>query len=79
MIYRFQFLLAFALVASCLAAQDTRTVIEPLFPQLCTTLDAQLHTDGHSLAPPTSRSSTPRAFKGRSTNAARARSDAPRQ
>ncbi len=50
MIYRFQFLLAFALVASCLAAQDTRTVIEPLFPQLCTTVDAQLSTDGHSLA-----------------------------
>ena len=50
MISRFQFLLAFALVASCLAAQDTRTVIEPLFPQLCTTVDAQLSTDGHSLA-----------------------------
>ncbi len=31
-------------------AQDTRTVIEPLFPQLCTTLDAQLATSGHSLA-----------------------------
>jgi len=50
MISRFQFLLAFSLVASCLAAQDSRTVIEPLFPQLCTTLDAQLSTDGHSLA-----------------------------
>ena len=37
-------------VASSLAAQDTRTVIEPLFPQLCTTVDAQLSTDGHSLA-----------------------------
>ncbi len=33
-----------------LAAQDTRTVIEPLFPQLCTTLDAQLETSGKSLA-----------------------------
>ena len=33
-----------------LFAQDTRTVIEPLFPQLCTTVDAQLATDGHSLA-----------------------------
>jgi polygalacturonase len=31
-------------------AQDTRNVIEPLFPQLCTTVDAQLSTDGHSLA-----------------------------
>jgi len=39
-----------AAVASCLAAQDTRTVIEPLFPQLCITVDAQLSTDGHSLA-----------------------------
>ncbi len=37
-------------IASSLAAQDTRTVIEPLFPQLCTTVDAQLATDGHSLA-----------------------------
>src|SRR5208282_5004609 len=50
MISRPQVILAFALVASCLAAQDTRTVIEPLFPQLCTKLDAQLSTDGHSLA-----------------------------
>ena len=33
-----------------LFAQDTRTVIEPLFPQLCTTVDAQLASDGHSLA-----------------------------
>jgi polygalacturonase len=31
------------------SAQDTRTVIEPVFPQLCKTLDAQLHTDGRSL------------------------------
>ena len=38
-------------VASCLAAQDTRTVIEPFFPQLCTTLDAQLQSHGHTLAP----------------------------
>jgi len=36
--------------ASCLAAQDTRTVIEPFFPQLCTTLDAQLQSHGHTLA-----------------------------
>ena len=35
---------------SFLAAQDTRTVIEPFFPQLCSTLDAQLETSGHSLA-----------------------------
>src|SRR5580692_11521844 len=35
---------------SFLAAQDTRTVIEPLFPQLCATLDAQLQTSGHSIA-----------------------------
>ena len=37
--------------ASCLAAQDTRTVIEPFFPQLCTTLDAQIENHGHTLAP----------------------------
>jgi polygalacturonase len=38
------------LFAPCLFAQDSRTVIEPLFPQLCATLDAQLQTSGHSLA-----------------------------
>ena len=37
--------------AFILSAQDTRTVIEPFFPQLCTTLDAQLQASGHSLAP----------------------------
>jgi polygalacturonase len=37
--------------ASYLAAQDTRTVIEPFFPQLCTTVDAQLQSHGHTLAP----------------------------
>jgi polygalacturonase len=37
--------------ASFLAAQDTRTVIEPFFPQLCKTLDAQLESHGHTLAP----------------------------
>ena len=51
MVSRPKILLSFALVASCLAAQDTRTVIEPLFPQLCTTVDAQLSAIGHSLAP----------------------------
>ncbi|HVN93560.1 MAG TPA: glycosyl hydrolase family 28 protein [Terracidiphilus sp.] len=34
-----------------LFAQDTRTVVEPFFPQLCTTVSAQLTTVGHSLAP----------------------------
>jgi len=38
------------LFAPCLFAQDSRTVIEPLFPQLCATLDAQLQTSGHSLS-----------------------------
>jgi polygalacturonase len=37
--------------ALCLAAQDTRTVIEPFFPQLCRTLDAQLQSNGNTLAP----------------------------
>lgn len=54
MISRLHMLFSFALVASCVAApglfgQDSRTVIEPLFPQLCATLDAQLQTSGHSL------------------------------
>jgi polygalacturonase len=52
MIPRFVYLLAATCgVASCLAAQDTRTVIEPFFPQLCTTVDAQLQSHGHTLAP----------------------------
>jgi polygalacturonase len=56
MIRRFVLLFgASIVVASCLAvpclfAQDSRTVIEPLFPQLCATLDAQLQTSGNSLA-----------------------------
>jgi polygalacturonase len=33
-----------------LRAQDTRTVVEPFFPQLCTTLDAHLQASGGSLA-----------------------------
>jgi polygalacturonase len=37
-------------ITSCLAAQDTRSVVEPVFPQLCKTLDAQLQTKGGSLA-----------------------------
>jgi polygalacturonase len=37
--------------ASGLAAQDTRTVIEPLLPPPCATLDAQLQTSANSLAP----------------------------
>ena len=38
-------------LASGLAGQDTRTVVEPFFPPLCATLDAQLQMVGHSLAP----------------------------
>jgi polygalacturonase len=37
--------------ASFLSAQDTRNVIEPIFPPACTTVEAQLHTDGKTLAP----------------------------
>ncbi|HEY1767906.1 MAG TPA: glycosyl hydrolase family 28 protein [Terracidiphilus sp.] len=33
------------------AAQDTRTVIEPLLPPTCATLDARLQTARHTLAP----------------------------
>jgi len=42
--------IASSVTAPSLFAQDSRTVIEPLFPQLCATLDAQLQTSGHSLA-----------------------------
>jgi len=38
------------LSASFLAAQDSRTVSEPAIPPTCTSLDAQLSVDGHSLA-----------------------------
>jgi polygalacturonase len=38
-------------LASSVVAQDTRTVFEPFFPQLCTTLDAQLQIVGHTLSP----------------------------
>ncbi len=38
------------LVVSRLAAQDARIVVEPFFPPLCTTVDAQLHSNGHALA-----------------------------
>ncbi|HEX8711502.1 MAG TPA: glycosyl hydrolase family 28 protein, partial [Terracidiphilus sp.] len=34
-----------------LAAQDTRTVTEPVLPPTCATLDAQLASTGNSLAP----------------------------
>ena len=44
------FLLPFSF-ALPLAAQDTRTVVEPIFPPTCTTLDAQLQTAGKTLAP----------------------------
>jgi polygalacturonase len=49
-----RFVLPFILtlsLASSLAAQDTRAVIEPFFPQLCTTIDAQLQAVGNSLSP----------------------------
>lgn len=36
--------------ATQLHAQDTRTVIEPILPPACATLDAALHTEGQSLA-----------------------------
>jgi polygalacturonase len=42
--------LALAIFTTVLAAQDTRTVMEPSFPQLCTTLDAQFQSHGHTLA-----------------------------
>jgi polygalacturonase len=47
-------LLPFSLVSClvpCLAAQDTRTVIEPILPEICFILDAHLQTTGNSLSP----------------------------
>jgi len=41
---------ALSMAAPSLSAQDTRTVVEPFFPQLCTTLDAHLQTNGQTLA-----------------------------
>ncbi len=37
-------------LATFLAAQDTRTVTEPVLPPVCATLDAQLQSSGRSLA-----------------------------
>jgi polygalacturonase len=37
-------------LCSVLAAQDARTVTEPVLPPVCTTLDAQLKTSGRTLA-----------------------------
>jgi polygalacturonase len=44
------FLLFVFLPVSFLAAQDTRTVTEPVLPPVCSSLDAQLSLNGHSLA-----------------------------
>ena len=43
--------LAPLLILPSLAAQDTRTVAEPVIPPVCATLDAQLAAIGHTLAP----------------------------
>jgi len=42
--------LALVTFTTALAAQDTRTVIEPFIPQLCTTLDAHLRSHEHTVA-----------------------------
>jgi polygalacturonase len=47
----FAFVLSGITLSATLAAQDTRSVVEPFFPQLCTTLDAQLETAENTLAP----------------------------
>lgn len=44
------FLLAFPALITCLAAQQSRTAVEPFFPPLCITVDAQLKANGSSLA-----------------------------
>jgi polygalacturonase len=38
-------------LASCLAAQDTRTVLEPFFPPICGSVDAQFQTVNGDIAP----------------------------
>ena len=45
------FLFACSFVASYLSAQDGRMAVEPFFPPLCTTVDAQLKATGKTLAP----------------------------
>jgi polygalacturonase len=45
------FLLAPLSLVSSLAAQDTRAVLEPIFPPTCATVDARLETSGETLAP----------------------------
>jgi polygalacturonase len=44
-------LLAALIMVPTLAAQDTRTVTEPVIPPTCATLDAQLVSAGNTLAP----------------------------
>ncbi len=44
------FSVAAILAAPDIAAQDTRTVVEPSLPPLCSTLDAQLQSSGNLLA-----------------------------
>ena len=51
MISRLLFCLIPLALATTLAAQDTRTVTEPVVPPVCVTLDAQLQSVGHTLAP----------------------------
>lgn len=48
--FRYTLLLSITAFAACVAAQDTRTVVEPWFPPLCTTVDAQLKSSDGSLA-----------------------------
>jgi polygalacturonase len=42
-------LVASVFIGSAIAAQDTRTVTEPVFPPVCATLDAQLAATGNAL------------------------------
>jgi polygalacturonase len=44
------FLAALPALVSCLGAQDARKVVEPSFPLLCSTVEAQLQANGMSLA-----------------------------
>ncbi len=45
------FFLSLIGLATCVAAQDTRKVVEPLIPEVCATVDAHLQSHGGALAP----------------------------
>lgn len=49
--FRAVFFLSLIGLASCVVAQDTRRVVEPLIPEVCATVDAHLQSHSGALAP----------------------------